>query len=390
MNIVVFASDAKGLSSLNSIITELSERDHNIFAFITQDTQIRFPKIHKSSYKVLSNVESKETVYSKSLDTNLPFKPDWLIINRERWNPETEIIIEFKEKFGSKIGLVEPNAAMINAVEGFLETKSKNRFVKYIDVFFDHSEFISNQRNLLGFSGNSVVVGNPKYDINLEPNESVLTSLRKKYRVDPNKKQVLLFSLMNSSREYLFKEFEKYIEQNKGYQYFFKPYPGEPFEPQFHRQYFPEFFIEGVTPILSEPDIWGMFNLCDIHIGSFSSIFHSSYLLGKEVIDFSKEIGMRERFLDPSPILNSEGKGLEDKSELWMRVFNLKSIEELKNLLSEDVIKNISKDNNKVWNIVDSLPSLDTEDRYDEILNLFDSFNDKKSNKRIVDYLEQI
>jgi len=390
MNVAVFASDARGLSSLNSIISELSERDHNIFAFITQDTQIRFPKIHKSSYKVLSNVEGEETIYSNSLDTNLPFRPDWLIINRERWNPESEIIVHFKERFGSKIGLVEPNSPLINGIEGFLETLSKNRFVKYIDVFFDHSEFISNQRNLLGFSGNSVVVGNPKYDINLEPSEPVLTNLRKKYKVDPNRKQVLLFSLVNSSREDLFKEFEKYISQNREYQYFIKPYPGEPFELQFHNQYFPEFFIQGVTPILDEPDVWGMFNICDIHVGSFSSIFHSSYLLNKEVIDFSKEVRMRERFLDPLPILNSEGKGLEDKSELWMRVFNLKSIEELKNLLSEDMIKNISKNNNKVWNIVDSLPSLDTESRYDKILKLFDSFNDKKSNKRIVDYLEQI
>jgi len=388
MNVVVFASDAKGLSSLNSTINELSKRGHNLFAIVTQDTQLRYPKIHGNRFQFLTNVDSDEKIFSESLGTNLPFKPDWLIINRERWNPETEIILEFKQKFNAKIGLIEPNAAMINGVEGFLENHSKNRFVPYIDVFFDHSHFISSQRKLMGFQGNSVVVGNPKYDSNLNVDPRLIESIKKTYNVDPHKKKVLLFSLVNSSRDALFKEFEKFVKEHDEYQFFIKPYPGEPFESQFSNQYFPKFFIDGVTPILNETDIWSFFNICDIHMGAFSSIFHPSFLLNKKVVDLSREIGMRDRMLDTSPILNSEGRGLEDKADLWIRTFNLKSVEELAEFISDSTLKHISKNNNIVWNIVNNFVYLNDNTNYDSELELFDSFNDGKSAHRIVNYLE--
>ena len=389
MNVVVFASDAKGLSSLNSTINELSNRGHNLFAIICQDTQLKHPKVHRDRYQYLTNVEGDEQVYSNSLGINLPFKPDWLIVNRERWNPETEIITEFKQRFGAKIGLIEPNAAMINGVEGFLENHSKNRFVPFIDFFFDHSQFISDQRKLLGFKGNSVVVGNPKYDSNLKVSDEDLTALKEYYNVDETKKSVLFFSLVNSSRDELFNQISKFVKDNPDYQYFIKPYPGEPFEPQFRHQYNPKFFIDGVTPILEEPHVWGMFNICDIHIGAFSSIFHPSFLLGKKVVDLSREIGMRDRFLDTQRILDSKSVGIEDKSELWMRSFNLKSKEELADLISPDTISRVSKNNDKVWNIVNNFVYLNNNRDYKDILSYFDDFNDMNASSRIVNYMEQ-
>ena len=389
MNVVVFASDAKGLSSLNSTINELSNRGHNLFAIICQDTQLKHPKVHRDRYQYLTNVEGDEQVYSNSLGINLPFKPDWLIVNRERWNPETEIIAEFKQRFGARVGLIEPNAAMINGVEGFLENHSKNRFVPFIDVFFDHSQFISDQRKLLGFKGNSVVVGNPKYDSNLKVSDEDLTALKEYYNVDETKKSVLFFSLVNSSRDELFNQISKFVKDNPDYQYFIKPYPGEPFEPQFRHQYNPKFFIDGVTPILEEPHVWGMFNICDIHIGAFSSIFHPSFLLGKKVVDLSREIGMRDRFLDTQRILDSKSVGIEDKSELWMRSFNLKSKEELADLISPDTISRVSKNNDKVWNIVNNFVYLNNNRDYKDILSYFDDFNDMNASSRIVNYMEQ-
>lgn len=388
MNVVVFASDAKGLSSLNSTLNELYKRNHNVFAIITQDTQLRYPKAHTDRFQFLTNVESDEKVYSTSLDINLPFNPDWLIVNRERWNPETEIIVEFKNKFGAKVGLIEPNAAMINGVEGFMENHSKNRFVPFIDVFFDHSSFISEQRKVMGFEGNLVVVGNPKYDTNLNVSDEVIGNLKNLYGVDDTKTQVLLFSLVNSSRGELLKYFEGFVKDNPQYQFFIKPYPGEPFEPQFRDQYHPQFFIEGVTPILDETHIWGMFNICDIHMGAFSSIFHPSFLLNKKVVDLSREIGMRDRVLDTSRILNSEGVGVEDKADLWMRTFNFKDISELRDFISSDVINDISKNNDDVWNIVNNFVYLNNNKDYKEILSYFDDFNDMNACSRIVNYIE--
>ena len=278
---------------------------------------------------------------------------------------------------------------MINGVEGFLENHSKNRFVPFIDVFFDHSQFISDQRKLLGFEGNSVVVGNPKYDSNLKVSDEDLTALKEYYNVDETKKSVLFFSLVNSSRDELFNQISKFVKDNPDYQYFIKPYPGEPFEPQFRHQYNPKFFIDGVTPILEEPHVWGMFNICDIHIGAFSSIFHPSFLLGKKVVDLSREIGMRDRFLDTQRILDSKSVGIEDKSELWMRSFNLKSKEELADLISPDTISRVSKNNDKVWNIVNNFVYLNNNRDYKDILSYFDDFNDMNASSRIVNYMEQ-
>jgi len=388
MNVVVFASDAKGLSSLNSTINELYKRNHNVYAIITQDTQLRYPKVHTDRFQFLTNVESDEKVYSNSLGIYLPFKPDWLIVNRERWNPETEIIVEFKEKFGANVGLVEPNAAMLNGVEGFLENHSKSRFIPYINVFFDHSRFISSQRRSMGFSGNSIVVGNPKYDTNLKVSDEEINRIKAHYNVDDTKTKVLLFSLVNSSRGKLFEEFEKFTKEHSEYQFFIKPYPGEPFEPQFRDQYHPQFCMQDVTPILDETHVWAMFNICDIHMGAFSSIFHPSFLLNKKVVDLSREIGMRGRLLDTVGILNSEGVGVEDKADLWMRTFGLKSIEELVDFISPTIINNISKNNDIVWNIVNDFVYLNNNVNYTSILELFDSYNDNNACVRIVNYLE--
>lgn len=193
MNIVIFASDAKHLSYLNSIINEVDQGKFNIFAMVCQDTRLKHPLHNKDRYQLLTNVDTKNVVRSYSLGVDLPFKPDWLIISRERWDPETSIIQEFKNQFNAKIALVEPNSSIINNVNEFLESESKNRFVDSIDVFFSHSEFIKNQRKLLGFKGNIEVVGNPKYDINLEVKKSTIDSLKQHYKVDPNKKTSIIF-----------------------------------------------------------------------------------------------------------------------------------------------------------------------------------------------------
>lgn len=377
INLVIFASDAKGTSSLNSIVNEASNRGINLFVMICQDTQLRYPTLNKERFEILTNVKDSKKTWSRTLNTFLPFKPDWLILQRERWEPETSIILEFKQHFGCKIGVVEQNAAFLNTVESYLENKSKNNLVPFIDVFFDHSKFIQQQRKLLNFKGKSIVVGNPKYDINLDVSLPQLENLKEKYKVDPKKQQVLFFTLTNSSREELFKYFIKFKTENPLYQYFIKPFPGEPFNEQYKNDYFPKFKIEGITPILDETDIWGMFNICNIHIGALSSIFYPGLLLNKKIIDYSKEIGMRDRYTDPTPILKSSGIGLEDKAELWMRVFNLKSKKELEEILSPKNLDPAFKKNKIVWDTMDK----------GNILNLFDDFNDKNACSRIINYI---
>ena len=108
-----------------------------------------------------------------------------------------------------------------------------------------------------------------------------------------------------------FQEFEKYIDEHPDYQYFIKPYPGEPFG-KFKNEYFPNFRIKNVTPILEENHIWPMLNICDIHIGIIMSIIHTSLLLKKEFIDLSKTIGLDKKYLSIDRVMNSKNKGVED------------------------------------------------------------------------------
>ena len=380
MNLVIFASDAKGLSSLNSIIQEANSLGIKLFVMITQSTQLKHPVYQQGDFQILCNVERKSVVRSETLGVDLPFKPDWLIVNRERWNPELDIIKEFKLKFNSKVGLVEPNSHILNNAETRLETYSKNRFIDLIDIFFVHSSQAKHQQQLAGFTGNMVVVGNPKYDINLDFDPKTLEQLKQLYNIDPNKKQVLLFSLVNQHRKNINKIFKNIIKENPQHQYFYKPYPGEPFDPKFKNDYYPKFFLDNCIPIIEENHIWGMFKICDKHIGCMSSITHATLLSQSKYQDVSLELGIPQKYLDFSGVFQEGGPGLENNKAMWMRSFGFTNESQLRNLLPNQYKNEIEKSNNKVWSNLEN-PK--------ELLKLFDDYNDKNASKRIIDELQK-
>lgn len=380
MNLVIFVSDAKGLSSLNSIIQEANSLGIKLFAMVTQSTQLKHPVYQQGEFQILCNVERKSVVRSETLGVDLPFKPDWLLVNRERWNPELDIIKEFKLKFNSKIGLIEPNSHILNNAETRLETYSKNRFIDLIDVFFVHSSQAKHQQQLAGFTGNMVVVGNPKYDVNLNPDPKTIEQLKQFYNIDTNKKQVLLFSLVNQHRKNINIIFKNIIEENPQHQYFYKPYPGEPFDPKFKNDYYPKFFLDNCIPIIEENHIWGMFKICDKHIGCMSSITHATLLSDSEYQDVSLELGIHQKYLDFSGVFQEGGPGLENNKAMWMRSFGFTHESQLRNLLPNDYQNKIKESNNKVWD------NLDTPEK---LLKLFDDYNDGKASKRIINELQK-
>ena len=103
MNVVIFTSDNKGVSSLNSIIQEANNTGINLWVMINQDTQLKHPLHDKKSYQFFTNCDNIDPIYSNTLGMQIPFKPDWLIIQRERWEPELSIIFEFKNLFKLEI-----------------------------------------------------------------------------------------------------------------------------------------------------------------------------------------------------------------------------------------------------------------------------------------------
>lgn len=378
MNVVVFASDAKGLSSLNSIIEELNKQGHHLFAMVTQETQLRHPIHQKTDYQILCNVPRINKWFSNTLQEQIPFEADWLIINRERWNPENIIIEEFRSR-GTKIALVEPNAWLLNGAESRLETYSRNRWADKIDIFFMGSKHGIDQQKAAGFIGNMVSVGNPKYDLNIKVPSKHLEHLKEGYGVSNDKENILLFSLVNGHRNNLNKIFIKYVEdQNK--RFFYKPYPGEPFDSKYAKDYIPNFFLPSTTPILDEKHIWGMFELCDTHIGVISSIVHATLLKGKKYIDCSLELNLPEKVLDFSGVFQEDGSGLENNKSMWMNSFGFNHISQLKELLPDSYKDHIKEINQRVWDNLDN-PKV--------LLTLFDDYNDGNAAKRIVDELQK-
>ena len=67
MNLVIFASDAKALSSLNGLIHAANSMGIKLFAMITQSTQLKHPVYQQGDFQILSNVERKSVVKSDSL-----------------------------------------------------------------------------------------------------------------------------------------------------------------------------------------------------------------------------------------------------------------------------------------------------------------------------------
>jgi len=378
MNVVVVATDAKGLSSLNSLIKELAINGHGVFAMVTQSTTLRNPILHKQDFHIISNVPKVNKWFSNTLKEQLPFTPDWLIVNRERWNPESNIISEFRKK-GSRVALVEPNSWILNGAESRLETLSRNRFTDLIDKFFIGSEHGKKQQHLAGFVGNLVVTGNPKYDINFTVEPNHITFLKEYYKIDQYKNNYLLFSLVNSHRNTLNKIFKNYDVDND-IATFYKPYPGEPYEFKFKKDFKPSFFLSNTKPILEENHVWGMFDLCDTHVGIISSIVHATLLKRKKYIDHSLDLGLPEKYLDFSGIFRNNGPGLENNKAMWMRTFNFTNDSQLRELLPNSYRSSIETANNKVWSNLDNSK---------ELLNLYDNFNDGNAAKRIINELQK-
>ena len=62
MNVVIFASDAKALSSLNGIIHECHRQGIKFLAMVTQSTQLKHPTHQQGFFQIISNVGRKDVV----------------------------------------------------------------------------------------------------------------------------------------------------------------------------------------------------------------------------------------------------------------------------------------------------------------------------------------
>ena len=401
MNIVLFASDNKGVSSIINVVRSLKNTNHNYFFLYSQETQLQFPTHNLDKFSYDSNIllDDWEGIWSDSLNVSLPFIPDILLIQRDCWQPEQSIIHEFKSKWGCKVAMVEVNTHLNNNPETILEMHSRTKYPQnQIDLYFEQSNFTKQERGKSGFDiSKSVVTGNPKFDTLSEVETEYCYS---KYEIDKDKTQILFYSLINVSRNEMFQCLENLLNKIDPlrYEVFFKPYPGEPFNSQFNHQYFP-FIYKNVKVIYDDIDLPSIAKICDIHIGAISSIIHFPLLLNKKIININNFCTYLDGASSLEKYLKENNVGIEDSAQFWMRVHGLPTYDSFIKLIDPERVLSYKEDVEYFMSIVKEctidydfeLNCLTQETPNSEkLLKLFDEFNNFNSSEKIIKEIEKL
>lgn len=403
MNTLIYAGDYKYYTCLLPIAKELKKRGNSYYFVFNLDTQVKYLTVpqHRGYFNVSTNVseDTNKKVYMKTLGLELPFTPDNLIVARERWQPEQGIIQEAKERWDTTIYCVEVSSHLINNIECRLEMLSRTRYPQSkVDYYLEHSSFASSRRvDCLDedFKKKSIVVGNCRFG---NPDEINTERCITKYNIDPNKKQILFWGVINTTRNTAFKAL-KHLKTTVGdeYQIFYKCYPGEPTNERFTHQFHP-FIYDDITVIYDDQDTFPMAKICDTHIGAASSIFNFAFMFNKKIVNLDSICKAPDHMNDISRYTNETNVGVEDSAKFWMRVWGLNTIEELKDLIELDRVNKFKETNKIVMDLVKNhtldfdwdLDFLNQPKKdYSKLLKIFDDYNlDGQTQVRIVDLLE--
>lgn len=400
MNIVLYAGDRKYYSVLQPISEELKNTNHTFLFYYTKSTQLLYPTHpeHKQYFNYDGQINGEEiNEISETLQVQLPFKPDVLIIARDRWQPEQSIIHEFKTKWNCIVCCVEVSSHLTNNIENRLEMLSRYNFPQnMIDYFFEHSEWAKNRRiDCLDYSFNDKikVVGNTRNfkDTNID-------YLKNKYNVDPSKDQILFWGVINTTRKTAIEALKVLRDKTiNTHQIYYKCYPGEPFNERFIKDFNP-FCIDGVEVIYDENDIYGMSEICNTHIAAASSVFNFAFAHNKKIVNLDSICNASDKMNDINTFLNETNNGVEDSAKFWMNVWNLSSIEDFKNLIDLRRIDIFNKTNSEYLKCIkDNTIDFDwacnflttPKKEYNNLINYFDEHQfDNKASSRIINILE--
>jgi len=397
MNIVVYAGDNKYYKALLPIVLEIKKRNHNFLFLYSEETHLKYP--HQKEYFSYDGrfPQELQAVGSSTLGLNLPFKPDVLILARERWQPEQSIIREFKESFGAKICLVEVSSHLLNNIENRLEMLSRMNYPQnLVDYFFEHSEFAKERRLDCmeeSYRDKIVVVGNPRFsDIKLHNN-------LEKYNINPNKKKILFWGVINTTRNIAFDALNELAKKTKDtHQIFYKCYPGEPLNERFAHQFNP-FVVDDVQVVYDEDDIFDIASICDTHIGQISSVFNFAFYFNKKIVNLDSVCNASEHMNNINTYISETGNGVEDSAKFWMNIWKIPTIEEFIKFIDISRLSKFNDTNLIVINKVmeNAIPFdwdmnflNEPKKEYGDLITLFDEYKlDGKSPSRILNFLEE-
>ena len=399
MNLLLFASSYRSYTALQNVYLESVRRGIPTFFLYNLNTGVMNPlsDMEKFSYDTNIEMDFSHGHFMQSLGINLPFKPDVVLLARERWQPEQSIIFESKS-IGSKVYVVEVSSHIINNIENRLEMLSRDSVIpqSMVDGYFEHSEFARSRRSDCLYPewiDKSIVVGNPRFDLlkDIDINRCI-----EKYKIDDSKKQILFWGIINTSRTKSFEFLRSLYETVKDtHQIFYKPNPQEPSNPVFSHQ-INQFIIPDIQVVYDDIDTNTMSSLCDIHIASISSVCQYSFYFNKVLCILNDVCDIDFMTNDYSRYINESKEGVEDSAKFWMSVFRINSYEDFSKMIDMDRVSTFNETNGLVKKIAnDNVTICDSDFKFLNNLSepkfpfikLFDEFNDNSSSKRIVDYL---
>jgi hypothetical protein len=380
--ILIYASDDRGYIEVKNVVNELSQMDCDYMFVYPTNGQLGYES--NIDYFIYPNFESK------SIGFSLPFKPDIVLITRESWLPETNIIIEFKQ-IGAIICNLENSSWLYNNIKTRLEVLSRMKFpTNMIDVFFDHSTWTYQSKLEAGWvKGKSIVTGIPKFDsLKTTTPEDII----QKYNL--TKPIIVLYGSMEDNIRSNIINISKEIENKYGssHHLFYKPHPKEfvDFPNDFTKNNLipsPQFRL-----IHDEKEMYTFAQLGDIHIGIITSVMYYPLYFNKTIYYINSD---NSGVLFDMDLENFKG----NEYNFWAPLINVNSWDEFINKIGEQKVEKF-KDRyysfiNKFKNILKpykNIVDLNQKFEYDNtmLLELYDEFNDGKASQRIANYLINI
>ena len=125
---LIVASDERSYLDLKNVVLELKNQNLPYFFLYNDNSTKLYPNLALNNFKYDTNIESSDRTYpSKTLGFELPFKPNILLITNENWEPEKNILWEFKQ-WGCFIGCIENSSWIHNNIKTKLEIASRKSF----------------------------------------------------------------------------------------------------------------------------------------------------------------------------------------------------------------------------------------------------------------------
>lgn len=430
MNVCFVANDLKSFNVLKNTWKYIRQKfegsdDHHAFFYFatTQDIVLPNQQSHYNWDASSDIADRDDLVVIESLGGISIPKPDWLIVSRERWQPEQNIMAEMLQKFGTKIGVIEVNSHIWNSIETWMELHSRNNYPQSeCTAFFEHSEHTAFMRSVVypPNAQKSVIVGNPRHDnVKALYTADDMTRVRQKYDLD-NKKLIMVCSMINTGRiEFL--DTLKHLVENvdkKKYVVVFSPYPGEPRNERFKHQFQKDQHIDyvngsfDVNISFDENDTYAIMDSADCILSQINSMYYLGVTFGKPIVCLNSVVPIFSYMMQPERYVNELKAGIEDSALFWCHVHGFKNPQEWETFVrttmydaNTTVLEKMTQEADKLYSEFEKyallydydlnfLKKIETDDGRAEVLAnqnklipLFDGFHDGLASERIYQHL---